>query len=153
MFKHMCLVPLPTRLSLQYLLDITAERSFILLLSAFAPMWSDIVRRAHRRNFQAGRADRSDCTSSRPMQEQGYLMLRRCIRLSGLSNSFRATPNPSLLVHRPFTHRHFATWKMSQPTYLTGDKAGIEAFVDKFDVCSSLRSVGFCVSRMLMCET
>jgi len=33
--------------------------------------------------------------------------------------------------------RHFfpvATSKMAQPKYLTGDKAGIDAFVDQFDV-------------------
>jgi hypothetical protein len=35
--------------------------------------------------------------------------------------------------------RHFfsaVTSKMSQPKYLTGDKAGIDAFVDQFDVSS-----------------
>jgi hypothetical protein len=31
---------------------------------------------------------------------------------------------------------------MSGPKYLTGDKAGIEDFVDKFDVCVFIRAIG-----------
>lgn len=30
---------------------------------------------------------------------------------------------------------------MAKPNYLTGDKAGIEAFIDKFDVCWCLAAM------------
>jgi hypothetical protein len=51
-----------------------------------------------------------------------------------------ATKSPVLRANRFPKHtqlRHFfsaTTSKMAQPKYLTGDKAGIDAFVDQFDV-------------------
>ena len=61
-----------------------------------------------------------------------------------------ATNNPVFRTNH-FPHydqpRHFfsaVTGKMAQPKYLTGDKAGIDAFVDQFDV-SFLRLTCFCL--------
>jgi len=64
----------------------------------------------------------------------------------GRSSSPSAPPNVSpaqqsynLTLHSP-TGNQLTEWffaDMSQPRYLTGDKAGIQEFLDKFDVCTS----------------
>lgn len=66
-----------------------------------------------------------------------------------LTRTLRVSVKLSFTVKSPafrgnkFEHhirsRHFSsaiTSKMAQPKYLTGDKAGIDAFVDQFDVSS-----------------
>lgn len=58
---------------------------------------------------------------------------------SAIATYLIASPTKSLQVApRCFVHTRSAcsrTAIMSQPTYLTGDKAGIHAFLDRFDVC------------------
>jgi hypothetical protein len=59
--------------------------------------------------------------------------LRIPIKLSLLTKHPVVKPNRFPKHTQP---RHFSaiTSKMAQPKYLTGDKAGIDAFVDQFDV-------------------
>ena len=66
-----------------------------------------------------------------------FMVLIRALRIPGKSSL--AIKCPVFRTDRfpqPTQPRHLsaATSRMAQPKYLTGDKAGIDAFVDQFDV-------------------
>lgn len=65
---------------------------------------------------------------------------RRMLLAHTLRHSFLPTPRSAfklpLLLSSPISIRKMGIFGGSaQPQYLTGDKAAIDAFVDKFDVC------------------
>jgi hypothetical protein len=63
-------------------------------------------------------------------------------RLTFLHRFLVATTRLQRSRWQSYCDRRAFTTTMSGPKYLTGDKAGIEDFVDKFDVCVFIRAIG-----------
>jgi hypothetical protein len=65
--------------------------------------------------------------------------LRQIVIAECPTNVSPAQQSYNLTLHPPIGNQ-LTEWffaDMSQPRYLTGDKAGIQEFLDKFDVCTS----------------